>query len=134
MNAWLNLVTFVVCRFGGMVAIFVGMFIWYRRVSVFYFVTLSMSMIVMTPVNTILFKRLLKNDVFRFRKNTYHNKYRTQHHPPSPTTTSAVGYSANSNNNMSKVGKNGHPRQHYPNGFFNGVVSSFDDSEKCKGA
>ena len=127
-NAWVNLSTFVVCRFGGMVAIFYGMMMWYRRVSIIYFVSLSLSMVVMTPVNTVLFQRLLKNDVYRFRKNAYHNKY-LQTKPSSESKPLVNGVT--SNNNMAKTGRNGHIGQ-YQNGVSNGGVKSVNHTEKKK--
>ena len=118
-NAWINLITFVVCRFGGMLAIFAGMAMWYNRVSVIYFVSLTFSMVVMFPVNTILFQRLLKNDVYRFRRNAYHNKYRQQ---PSSEKKPMINGVGSSNNNMTKMGENGHSGHHHHNGLSNGVV------------
>lgn len=64
-NVALNLCSFIVCRFMANGAIFVGMIIWSHRVSRIYLTCLSGSMIVMFPVNCILFWRLVKSDIFR---------------------------------------------------------------------
>lgn len=61
----LNLFTFVSCRFVALFWISYGMFIYPERVSAVYFYSLLMSLIVMWPINIILFWRILKNDVLR---------------------------------------------------------------------
>jgi len=64
-NVWVNLATFVFCRFGGLVVIYYGMFMYNHRVTAFYFYVLTSSMAVMLFINLILFYRLVKNDVLR---------------------------------------------------------------------
>ncbi len=125
MNAWVNLGTFIVCRFCSILAIIIGMIIWGDRVSTIYMVCLTASMTVMTPINIILFQRLLKNDVYRFHKNTYHNKYRTSLAAPSETTkTKPHSNGVTSNNNSAKHFENGHVG--HSNGVANGVLNSED--------
>ncbi len=132
LNAWLNLATFVLCRFMGMVAIITGIFLWYDRVSVLYLVSISLSMVVMMPVNTILFQRLIKNDVYRFRKNAYHNKYRVLQSSAPPCETAAKvsdkralnGVLSSSNNNK---GKHGSDNGHLTNGWSNGELPVTDE-------
>ena len=82
-------------------------------------------MVVMLPVNTVLFQRLLKNDVYRLCKNTYHNKCRN--HQPLKSKPSINGVS--SNNNTAKSGEDGHIG-HYHNGLSNGVIGSGDHNDK----
>ena len=101
------------------------MIIWGDRVSTIYMVCLTASMTVMTPINIILFQRLLKNDVYRFHKNTYHNKYRTSLAAPSETTkTKPHSNGVTSNNNSAKHFENGHVG--HSNGVANGVLNSED--------
>lgn len=65
---YINLVTFILCRFGGQLLITIGMFMWYDRVTMVYYVTLTMSMAVMFAINVVLFYRLWKNDIVRYNR------------------------------------------------------------------
>lgn len=64
-NVFFNIVSFLICRFLANGAIFVGMIVWGHRLSRIYMTCLSGSMIVMFPVNCILFWRLVKSDILR---------------------------------------------------------------------
>ncbi|KAK2177830.1 hypothetical protein NP493_577g02032 [Ridgeia piscesae] len=64
-NSYVNLVTFIIFRFGALIAIAYGLYEWGHRVTATYFVLLSSSCLIMTVINTVLFWRLLKNDMLR---------------------------------------------------------------------
>lgn len=64
-NSFINMVTFVLCRFGGLLAIGYGMLYMSHRVSPFYYYILCLSMFVMPGINVILFWRLLRSDYLR---------------------------------------------------------------------
>ena len=64
-NSYVNLITFIIFRFGALVAIAYGLYEWGHRVTATYFVLLSLSCLIMTVINTVLFWRLLKNDMLR---------------------------------------------------------------------
>lgn len=67
-NVWINLTTFVFCRFGGLAWIYYGMAVFCHRVTRIYFGLLTSSMIVMLFINIVLFHRLIKNDILRSRR------------------------------------------------------------------
>ncbi len=74
-NVHINLATFVFCRFFSIGTIIHGMFYYHHRVGTMYFICLSFAILVMTVINLILFWRLLKNDIIRYNRNKYFNKY-----------------------------------------------------------
>ena len=84
-NLWLNLITFIPCRFGAVAWINYGMYHEGHRVSPAYFWTLATAIFVMWGINIFLFWRLLKNDVLRGNE--------------SPDGKAAVENGINSNNN-----------------------------------
>ncbi|XP_013403668.1 TLC domain-containing protein 2 [Lingula anatina] len=65
LNAVVNIITFVVCRFGGLIRIYYGMATEADRVTPFYWWMLAASMFCMTVMNPILLWRLFKNDFLR---------------------------------------------------------------------
>lgn len=73
---FLNLVTFVIFRVGGIVAIGVAMFVEWQRMTTTYCVFLIVTMFIMYAINPILFWRLFKNDVLR---NIRHLKPKVMH-------------------------------------------------------
>lgn len=64
-NAGVNLITFVLCRFGGLAWIIIGMFIWGNRVTPLYYYVLAVAMFVMWVTNIMLFRRLVLSDLIR---------------------------------------------------------------------
>ncbi|ESN90670.1 hypothetical protein HELRODRAFT_145549, partial [Helobdella robusta] len=62
LNALLNLVTFVCCRFLCNAWITYGMLATRQRVSIFYFWILAAAMFVMWVTNVMLFWRLVQSD------------------------------------------------------------------------
>lgn len=62
---WLNLLSFPFCRFLPLGVIFWGMGTMGHRVPQYYIAILSMAMFVMSGINTVLFWRLFKNDIWR---------------------------------------------------------------------
>jgi len=69
-NNWVNLLTFLPCRFGAVAWISYGMMKYYYRFTVFYWITLAVTMFIMWIIYFILFWRLLKNDVLRSGKKS----------------------------------------------------------------
>ncbi len=67
-NAWINLVTFMTCRFGALGAILLGMAVWSHRVSTAYYITLSISVFVVGVTQVIILRMVLKSDFFRPNK------------------------------------------------------------------
>ena len=67
-NAWVNLVTFMTCRFGALGAILLGMAVWSHRVSRAYYITLSVSVFVVGVTQVIILRMVLKSDFFRPNK------------------------------------------------------------------
>ncbi|XP_064612177.1 TLC domain-containing protein 2-like [Liolophura sinensis] len=74
LTAYTNLVTFVVFRGLSVFGILYGMYLYRTRVSLFYYVPLGGSMVVMSVMNPILFYRLLKNDVLRNSNSKEYSK------------------------------------------------------------
>lgn len=77
---YLNLFSFVSCRGFSICRIFYGMYIEPSRVPVVFYVCLSMSMVVMSVINVILFWRLFKSDILKPQKqqpklNGNHNSF-----------------------------------------------------------
>ena len=64
-NNCINLLTFVLFRFGALAVIGYGVVYWRLLVSPMYYVMLTGSWMVMTVINVVLFWRLVKNDVLR---------------------------------------------------------------------
>ncbi len=69
-NVWLNLLTFVFCRFVAMFSVLIGMYIFGHRVPTVYFYTLTVSAIFVSPMQIVLFWRLVKSDILRKNKTT----------------------------------------------------------------
>lgn len=68
--AYLNLITFVLCRKTSVSRIFYGMFTEGDRVPRLYFIALTFSMTVMAVINIILFWRLFQTDILKsYEKN-----------------------------------------------------------------
>lgn len=65
LNAFMNIFTFVSCRFLCLTWIVYGMFIWYNRVTPVYLCVLGSAMFVMWVTNVILFWRLICSDLLR---------------------------------------------------------------------
>lgn len=65
LNAFMNIFTFVSCRFLCLSWIVYGMFIWYDRVTPVYLCVLGSAMFVMWVTNVILFWRLVCSDLLR---------------------------------------------------------------------
>ena len=63
--SYMNLITFLCCRFVALTWIIHGMYHLGNRVSAAYYWTLAASMFVMWGINIVLFWRLLKNDILR---------------------------------------------------------------------
>lgn len=68
-NAAVNLVTFLCCRFVCIVWIGYGIVVDGNRVGALYIVAAYLSMIVMCPINAVLFWRLLCSDVLGRRRS-----------------------------------------------------------------
>lgn len=68
-NAALNLATFVTCRFVCLVWIGYGIICWRELVGRFYIIAAWLAMIVMCPINAVLFWRLLCSDVLGWRRS-----------------------------------------------------------------
>ena len=60
---YLNVVSFPVCRFGCLIAIYWGMFTMHSRFSRVYLVLLFTSIVAMTIINAVLYWRIIKIDV-----------------------------------------------------------------------
>lgn len=65
LNSFMNIFTFVSCRFLCLSWIVYGMFIWYDRVTPIYLYVLGSAMFVMWGTNIILFWRLICSDILR---------------------------------------------------------------------
>ncbi|XP_076106702.1 TLC domain-containing protein 2-like [Mytilus galloprovincialis] len=72
--SYINLVTFLLCRMTSVSRIFYGMYDEGHRVPSFYFVILTMSMIVMAGINIILFWRLFQTDILRTQDKVLKDK------------------------------------------------------------
>lgn len=77
---YLNLFSFVSCRGFSICRIFYGMYIEPSRVPRLFYICLSMSMVVMSVINVILFWRLFKSDILKPQKqqpklNGNHNSF-----------------------------------------------------------
>ena len=118
-NVWVNLITFVLCRFGGLAWIYYGMAMWPHRVTTFYYMVLTSSMTVMLFINIILFHRLIKNDVLRPRSKTKSSKV-------TPSTTNGPADGLKENGPLIKNGTTPHSSNNNvkENGYItNGVHS-----------
>ncbi|XP_005102191.1 TLC domain-containing protein 2 [Aplysia californica] len=62
---YLNLLSFIVFRFGVLALITSSIFVWSHKVTTHYLVLISLSMLFMDVLNAILFWRLFKSDVLR---------------------------------------------------------------------
>ena len=69
-NVWLNLLTFVFFRFVAMFSVLIGMYIFGHRVPTVYFYTLTVSAVFVSPMQIVLFWRLVKSDILRKKKST----------------------------------------------------------------
>ena len=77
---YLNLFTFVSCRGFSVCRIFYGMYTEPSRVPTLFYFCLSLSMIVMSVINVVLFWRLFKSDILKPQKqqpklNGNHNSF-----------------------------------------------------------
>lgn len=68
LNAAVNLVTFVSCRFVCLFWIAYGIIVWNSRISLAYTLAISSCAVVMYVINAVLFYRLLCSDVFGRRR------------------------------------------------------------------
>lgn len=72
-----NLVTFVAFRFGGLIAVTLGLAFWKSRVPLPYYYFIALCVTIMWIINFVLFARLVKSDLFRSTKiieNNNNNK------------------------------------------------------------
>ena len=64
-NVFLNLATLVFGRFGGLVAIFYGIYHWHHRAHKLYTVALIFTCSSLVVLNIVLFARLIRSDLLR---------------------------------------------------------------------
>lgn len=86
---FLNIITFIFGRFVALIAIVIGMVYLNDQVSAYYFWTLVAAMVIMIPINIVLFWRLFKSDVLRplaaskksqqSSQNNHHSAYVSNH-------------------------------------------------------
>jgi hypothetical protein len=72
--AYINLVTFPLCRMTSNGRILYGMLTEAHRVPTIYFFVLCFSMIIMTGINIILFWRLFQTDILRTHQKVIKDK------------------------------------------------------------
>ena len=97
-----NLISLVLFRFTALTAIVYGIIYYRNAVSLSYFVAITSTMAVMWPINTVLFWRLLKNDVFcysSYKKYShtkyFHQKYRSNGFSENDDNSSANNFNTN---------------------------------------
>lgn len=107
MNSFMNIFTFVSCRFLCLSWIVYGMFIWYDRVTIVYLLVLGSAMFVMWVINVVLFWRLLCSDVLRplmrVRSRSTNGPLRSGAVPPA-SCDELHRMNGNSNNNKAHNG------------------------------
>ena len=104
---WCNLITFVILRFGALLAIFYGMWLWPHRVPVLYYVLLALSCFIMSIINCVLFKRLAYSDIFRKQTPKKETKdgqdVKDNKHMTNGNVTTSNGNITTNNNDVKKV-------------------------------
>ncbi|KAK2163960.1 hypothetical protein LSH36_71g00007 [Paralvinella palmiformis] len=96
LNVYLNLLSFILCRFIPLIWIIYGMLMWYYRVEPSYLIILSLDLFVMWVVNIVLFWRLLTNDIIRPTKTK----------SPAPKQQNGLEITANNNKSHEKLNYN----------------------------
>jgi len=75
LNKALNIISFILFRFGVLIKIFVALYHDGHRTSIYYMVFLTTCIALMTVINIVLFKRLVMKDIFYKKKdNTSYNQ------------------------------------------------------------